>query len=269
METEIPKKEEETIVEEGFEIHSVESDMQKIGIDAKKQESNEEQPAAEVEPQKEEAEEKKPKKSRAQRKIERQNRELKEKDKKIAELESKPVAKEETPEINVDDYENYDDYVEALASKEEEIKEEPQKEEPKLEEDSQVKDLFDDGNEDYEDFEEKVRAKDLVISEDLLNEILEAESPSEVAYYLANNKELSEKLSNMTPREIAKEVTKIESKLETKPQKSVQVSKAPEPITPLEGNSSKKKSLNDDDLSFEDHEALLNSRANVTPGGFL
>jgi len=265
MEEEIPKIE-ETEVNEGFEIHSTESDMQRMGIETEEQESNEEEPTAEVEPQKEEAEEKPKKKSRAQRKIERQNRELKAKNERIAELESKPAAKEDTTVIDSDDYENYDDYLEALASQEEE---KPEKEEPKLEEDSRVKDLFDDGNEDYDDFDEKVRDKDLIVSEDLLNEIFEADNPSEVAYYLANNKKLSEKLSSMTPREIAKEVTKIELKLETKPAKSVQVSNAPEPITPLEGNSTKKKSLDDDNLSFEDHEALLNSRANATPGGFL
>jgi len=272
MEQEIPK-EEETEVNEGFEIHSNESDMKKLGIDVEEQESSEVKPDAEVEPQKEEAvktEEKKPKKSRAQRKIERQNRELKQANERIAELESKPQAKEDAPILDADDFEDYDEYLEALASQDEEPKpKEAEKKEEKPQADNRIDDMFEDGIEDHEDFDKLVRDKDLKISEPLLNEILEAENPSDVAYYLATNKELSEKISSMTPRQIAKEVVKIELILEDKPQKSVQVSKAPEPITPLEGNSSKQKSLNDDNLSFEDHEALLNKRAVANAGGFI
>jgi hypothetical protein len=68
-----------------------------------------------------------------------------------------------------------------------------------------------------------------------------------------------------------RELIKLELELETgnKKAKTVRTTKAPEPIKPVSGGSATAKSLNDDNLTFEEHEALLNAQRKQTAGGFI
>jgi len=270
MDQENPKEEIENNkeAENAIEIHSLESDMKAMGIGTEEEESIEEEQPADAESQEEETQDPKPKKkSRAQRKIERQNRKIKELEDQLHKKESKPSEVKE--EINVDDFENYDDYLKALDEQEEAPAQEEKKEETPTE-DNRIAEMFEDGAEDFgEEFDKLVRADDLRLSEALLNEVLDAENPSAVAYYLATHKDLSAKISEMTPKQVLKEVAKIEIELEKEPVKVVKKSKAPEPINPISGQSAKAKSLGDDDLSFEEHEALLNNQQRKSAGGFI
>ena len=268
-ETQVESQEEDT----GITTHSLESDMADLGVGV------DEESIETVQTQKEVVVEEEPKKlSRRERRLQKQaneNRELRER---VAELESKQSeqpAKEDVPEINIDDFESYDDYVKALEKQEESPKEEA-KTEPKksntetvLDEEAQ-QDMLEDGIEDYEDFEELVMADDLALTEDVLSHVLESESSSDIAYYLATHKDETRDIAKLSPRKMAKAILKIEMKLESSPkQKAVRTTKAPEPIKPVSGNSVKGRSLNDDDLSFEQHEALLNGRATSNAGGFI
>ena len=257
-------------------IHSVESDL--ANLEAKQESIGEEvqESTEEVQPEKEEVpedqkEEVKPKKSRAQRKIERQARELKElrayKEEHKDEGHEQPV---EPSEPNIDDFETFDEYEDKLKEYEE-LKDNPPKEE--LPEatiaNEQITELFEDGDEDYENFSELVRAEDLAMTEDMMNTIFESDKPTDIAYYLATHKDEARDIAGMDEREMLKAMIKIELKVSSKKPKLVRTTQAPEPITPVNGGSVKGKSLNDPNLSFEDHEALLNSRKAKAAGGFI
>lgn len=271
------ENEEQVVVENndedtGIVTHSLESDMQDLGVGV------DEESIEPVQAQEEEVVEDAPKKlSRKERRVQKlanTNKELRER---VAELESKQdeqPAKEETSEIDIDDFESYDDYVKALeeqevAPKEKTSKPKESKTETVLDVEAQ-QDMLEDGIEDYENFEELIMADDLALTENVLELVLDTESSSDVAYYLATHKDETRDIANMTPKKMAKAILKIEMKLEESPkQKVVRTTKAPEPISPVSGQSVKGRSLNDNDLSFEQHEALLNKQTTSNAGGFI
>ena len=267
MEDEENKQE---IVENGITTHSLESDLRDLGI---VEESPTEETAEDVPEPKEESK-KLSRKERRVQKLANTNKELREK---VAELESKQVvqpAKEEVSEINIDDFENYDDYLKAVNEQEGTKKEEVVK--PKESETVTILDtelqqeMLEDGIEDYKDFEELVMADDLALTENVLELVLDTENSSDVAYYLATHKEETLKIANMTPEKMARAILKIEVVLESSPKKkAVQTTNAPKPITPVGGKSAKATSLNDENLSFEQHEALLNAQPLAHSGGFI
>jgi len=253
------------VEDNGIVVSSLEDDMNALGVQTEvKQESKEE----DTQPKEEAKDEvKQPKKSRSQRRIERlakENQELKEQ---LETQESKPQAKEDALIPDAEDFENYEDYEKAL----EDFNNPPVKAKPEQQpnEDARIADMREDGVEEYEDFEELVTAPDLALTQSVLNEALEAENPADIVYYLATHKDEAKKIAGMSPRQMSKALVKIEMDLEKKPAKKTKVTKAPEPIKPVEGGSATVKSLNDNDLSFEDHERLLNSRKAQSPGGFI
>ena len=263
-------------INDGIVVESIEDDMKRLGIESDEQESNdgEDKGESQEEPKKEEAKtEKKPKKSRAQKKIERQAREIKELK---ANANQEPIREDqheqEDDEPKVEDFEDYDDYLDAL--EEQSSKKEDKKVvtpvEVKSQPDTRIQDMLEDGNEDYDNFQELVEAPDLALTQGLLNLVLEAEAPADVAYYLASNKNETKELAKLSKRQQEKAILKMELKLENgEEKKEVKQSKAPEPINPLNGGSNSAKTINDDDLSYEDHEKLLNSKRTKSVGGFL
>ena len=265
---EVENNEEDT----GIVTHSLESDMELMGVGVDEESKQEVQPVKEV------VVEEEPKKlSRKERRNQRQANENKELREKVAKLESKQTeqpAKEEASEINIDDFESYDDYVKALEEQEVTPKEkvvEPKesKTETVLDVEAQ-QDMLEDGIEDYENFEELIMANDLALTENVLGLVLDTENSSDVAYYLATHKDETRDIAEMTPKKMAKAILKIEMKLEESPkQKSVQTTTAPEPISPVSGQSVKGRSLNDEGNSFEQHEALLNAQTTSNAGGFI
>lgn len=65
--------------------------------------------------------------------------------------------------------------------------------------------------------------------------VLESEQGPELALYLAQNTEVSQAISKMSPMGAAKEIGKLEMKLTQKPTRKT-VTNAADPITPLNGN---------------------------------
>lgn len=263
-------------VNNGIVVESIEDDMKNLGIETDEQESKDVSETDEKsgkEAEKEDATtEKKPKKSRAQKKIERQAREIKElKAQAQQESSREDQHEQEDDEPKVEDFEDYDDYLDALEEKSAKV---PEKKEAPVEKkaqpDSRIQDMLEDGEEDYENFEELLSAPDLALTQGLLNTVLESEAPADVAYYLATNKDETKELAKLSPRQQEKAILKLEIKLENGEQKKEpKQSNAPEPINPLNGGSSQAKTLDDGDLSYEDHEKLLNSKKNSSVGGFL
>jgi len=266
---------------DGIQIHTLETDMADLGIG-----DGEEKPEAKEGDEKGETPKEKPenKKPRSQRKIEKQVRIIKDKDEtisqkdaKIAELEAKikEEPKKQAKELDLEDFDNVDDYLDAVDKQVETKEGEPAKEPSKPEQEplytqDDLDELFADGNEDYKDYDAKVKNKDLVITPLMLSEVLKMDNASDVAYALASDPERAKQIAEIDD---IHDLTVAIAQLETiKPNDEAKVptkTNAPKPITPVNGSSIKGLSIEDDDLSFEQHEALLNSQQNNTRGGFI
>lgn len=90
---------------------------------------------------------------------------------------------------------------------------------------------------DLPDFEDMVQSSDVRISDPVRDAIIESEHGPKILYYLAENNEYAKKLLEMSVVSAVREIGKIEARFErTKPEsKSVNVSKAPAPISPIRG----------------------------------
>ena len=108
------------------------------------------------------------------------------------------------------------------------------------------------------DFEELLLSTDAEISNSVRDMIIESDIGAKILYHLAENPELSEKLNSMSESKAAKEIGRLEAKLETvvaKKEPVANVSKAPQPITPVKGGS-RTDVIDDENLSFKQHVEL-------------
>ena len=278
MEQEVIKQEQAVVEtpQDNFVIETAEDDIKNAGIDItaqpEKQESkpSDADPVVKEEVKQVEQESKPPKKSRSQRRIERQSQEIKDLKAELGQKqETKPAeVKVEAPEP--EDFDDFDDYEEALAKFETNpvVEKETQKPETKADKSESVlqkriAEINADGAEDYDDYSELMKAEDLIISKPMLEEMLEFDSPSDIAYYLATHKDKSKEMATMSKRQIQKEMIKIEIALESKPQKEVKVTKIPEPINPLNGGTETVRTLKDS-KTYKEYESLrkIDQRSN-------
>ncbi|GMR16368.1 MAG: hypothetical protein BMS9Abin31_0700 [Gammaproteobacteria bacterium] len=128
---------------------------------------------------------------------------------------------------------------------------------------SQINDILADGESKYNDFNDVVRNPDLKLTNEILVEVIETDSPDEILYFLGKNPDEVDRLNDLTPKAKAREIAKIEAKLdngeletdetvledsEEEPEKQKPTrrqSKAPEPISTIDGEGQhSEKSLN-------------------------
>ncbi len=266
MEEETKQQEQE---DNGIVIDTAETDLTKLEAQSNVEETTttatDEKPEEKVEA---EPEQKKP--SRSERRIRRQQDRIHELEAQLTEQKTTPDEKVQAKDVDIDDYESYDDYTKAVEEQEKAQEATPElKQLKEANNNSQIEDMLEDGAEQYEDFEEIVKAQDVAINPEVLGIVLESENPSDMAYYLATHKEETRKIAGMTLKQKEKALMRIEVKLEGKPAKTVRTTKAPEPITPVSGQSVTSKSLDDEGLSFEEHAALLQKQSVPNPSGFL
>lgn len=102
-----------------------------------------------------------------------------------------------------------------------------------------------DGEEKYEDFTKAVTGN-FPLSKEAVYAILETDAPADILYYISQNRDVADRLAEMTERSMLRELGKIEQEVlskETKPikqptaEKKAAVSKAPEPIRPIKTES--------------------------------
>lgn len=115
----------------------------------------------------------------------------------------------------------------------------------------------------YPDFNVVVNDPTLRINEAMAEFITESEIGPDVAYFLGKNPSKAAEISQLSPVRAALELTKIQAELAARPK--AQVSKAPEPITPVgqRGKSSSSTLPNDDDdidTWMKKEEARMRSR---------
>ncbi len=183
------------------------------------------------------------------RKIAKLEKALAEKDALIAEF-AKSKTPQDSQKPTIDDYQTYDDYVEALTEyKASEILSKRDSEAAAKRENEELatkqreveqswEDKIDSLDENYDDFDEVMgKYQTTLFRNDLIQAVRESDLGPQVQYHLAKNPDLLNKLNSKTisPFAIYKEIAKIESQLLSKP--AVRVSKSSEPITPVKGSS--------------------------------
>lgn len=197
----------------------------------------------------------------------------------------KPAAK--VPQA--EDFESYDDYLDALAEfhdaggegGEPEHKEEPEptKDKPKQAkrknesdgnaDDDRVfhdalKDLmdaFEDAGDEYKDFDKVVKQPDLKITREMVIAMNDPEiaDPAAIAYYLGTHKDEAERIAKAPPARQAIEIAKLEGKLSVSaPPVTKKTTKAPDPIKPVRGGRGSTRDVKD--MSFAEYEATMNAR---------
>lgn len=196
--------------------------------------------------------------------------------------ESEAVAGTEEPEP--DDFEDYNDYLDALTDYKAELKfaekmkkakpEEPKgdteaADEPEVERDIELEDatdyLFDafaDYRAKHDDFDDVVQAADLKITRDMVVAMADTDDPAGIAYHLGKNKDEAARIAKLTPLAQAREIGKLEvlltqPKPEIKPTPKKQT-KAPEPIDPLKGGDASTKAPHE--MDFAEYEQAMNER---------
>jgi hypothetical protein len=174
-------------------------------------------------------------------------------------IEVEAKLKEISSKISVDsskpqkeDFEDEDDYIEALTdwkidsklkNSQKEVEKEVKDERERMvvsETYNGLDNAMESGREKYPDFDELVLDENLVISPEVTQILLDSDAPEDVMYYLATNPEDSERISKLGTIQAAREIGKIETKLakvedkeKEKPKPAKKQSNAPAPITPV------------------------------------
>jgi len=283
-----PAEAESTIV-----VSSSEDDAKTLGGVGKTEEQEAAQKPKEEKPEdnaQENGHSKPRKKNSAKERIQGLVRDSKDKDDRIAELEEKleerkpEKANEDAKEPNIDNFDTYAEYEEALAAHETkeaqapETKKAADNQEAPKEVEKRLNDaykdldpLLDDARDTHEDFNDIVGNNELQISIELMETLTSFDdNAGEMLYELAQDPDRLSEISGMSEKEQLKELIKVEDNLGKPKKASVKKhSNAPEPIEVLDGGSDKVKSLDDENLSFEEHQKLLNSRKATSRGGYL
>lgn len=173
------------------------------------------------------------------------------------------------------DYESYSDYLDALADwksaqkgktaddkSQGKAKEKNQEQEPESDPEfddaiAEVTEAFDETRSKYKDFDEVISQQDLTITKDMVKALAETDDPGEVAYYLGKHKDEATRIAALPPLAQAKEIGKLEARLQQKPGKKLP--SAPDPISPVKGGDSKRKTVYEAD-SFREFERLRNEQ---------
>jgi len=106
-----------------------------------------------------------------------------------------------------------------------------------------------------EDYDDVIAASTVIVSEEMKQSIWESDAGPHILYYLAQHPEEAERMSKLTVGGMWREMGKLEAKLTApaepkKEEKKAEVSRAPEPITPLTGGKGAIENLMDAQGNF-------------------
>lgn len=211
-------------------------------------------------------------------KLTQRNREL---EAKLAEVsagkptETPAAEKAETAKPKVEDFQSYDDYVEALADYKLEQREKARQEKAaadarKVAEDKARSEHAtrmeawesrqDDAREKYADYDDVLEGVEIPNNPAFQYAVLTHENGAELAYSLASNPDELKRIGAITdPIALGRELGKYEAKLAAPTEKKPKTSKAPAPITPV-GHGKSVPSLDDPDIPFDQWEKLRRSQ---------
>ena len=166
---------------------------------------------------------------------------------------------------NPDDFDNYEDYLEAniefrmeqrLKSLEEKKSKEAEKStfQKKTEDFGKKLNTFREQTPDFEEVMEEV--EDIQVSKATEQLILESENGPELMYELAKSPEDLERISSLPPLMAAKEIGKIEARLQKPATNKTKTTRAPRPLSTVRGNAKVTKDLSDPNLSQREYEEI-------------
>ena len=182
---------------------------------------------------------------------------------------------EGTAEPKEDDYDTYDEYVDALDvyDGKQQVAAEPKKEPvveskkadaaPEMTQSQQdamsvLKERVGAAESLPEDFNEVALNESVPITNEMIEALAECDDPTKVMYHLGQNAELAGEIASGSPAQQAREIAKLDFSVDVKPAKPIQQSKAPDPIEPVRGVDAQQKSI--DDMPFEEYEAYMNKQ---------
>ncbi len=179
-----------------------------------------------------------------------------------------PAKKPTDGKPKAEDFENHDDYIEALTDWKLEAREaekERKGKEAKAQNDyqSRIQEFqkksaeYSDENEEYEDLM-LGKYKNYQFSPGITECLLESESGPKVLHELMKNKKELDRINTLGPISASREFGKIEARLSESSKQPKLTTKAPAPPNPVSGKSEKatKKSIYDSDISFKDYERI-------------
>lgn len=206
-------------------------------------------------------------KSRAQKRIESLIQEKHELSRKLEEANSK--SNEVKPkELDPDDFEDYDDYLDAIAEKKpKEVTKEVSNIDDSVSVVEQFKYVTEDMIDKYEDFEDKLSTMP-VLTIDMIRVLNESDNVGEVSYYLANHTKIARELSKLSIGKMAIEIGKIEAKLLEPTREPIiqkKTTQAPEPIKPAGGSNMPPRSLAEA-TTQQEYEAMRKSQTSKSNG---
>lgn len=136
-------------------------------------------------------------------------------------------------EVNADDFESTEAYVEALAEKKaHDLINQRETQQRKVEVEAGYREREEAAYDKYDDFEAVAYNPRLPITDSMAEAIQTSEIGPDVAYYLGSNPKEAARISQLSPIQQAREIGKIEVKLTTTPPVK-KTSTAPAPITPV------------------------------------
>lgn len=179
-----------------------------------------------------------------------------------------PQAEPEVSEPRQDDYEDYDEYIDAkVVYKAGELFKQQQAEAEQarsLERQQQSQQTFLEKSQsfaaEHEDFQQVISNPSLPITGDMFEVIQASDIGPQIAYELGNNPGEAARIANLSPLLQARELTLMEARLTAKP--APKQSSAPDPIKPLGGNQPPV--TDPDKMPIEEWVKWRNKQAKVT-----
>lgn len=166
------------------------------------------------------------------------------------------------------DFDNYDQYLDALSAYDSGDKGEEEKPTDKKGEDKSAEQggLTDsqaasvsvlqeriEAEDVPDDFKEVAYSDDVAITGDMVEALADCDNPVKVMYHLGKNKDLAAEISGKTPVQQAREIAKLDLTIDSKPAKPVKLTNAPDAISPVKGSDQQKKTHSE--MSFAEFEA--------------
>lgn len=174
-----------------------------------------------------------------------------------------------------DNYESYDDYVEALTDwkVEQKTKTAPQ---PQVQQQQKpveltpeekaladaVKDVVAEGAEKYPDFTEKLFDQRMPMTQTMAEAIFDSDNAADMAYYLATHHDKAAEIAQLDPKAQIRAIGKLEARMESgeltvagKQPAPKKVTQAPEPIEPDGAGNSSEYGVTDDDTPLSSFRA--------------
>lgn len=154
----------------------------------------------------------------------------------LGETPKQPVA---TNKPSVDQYQTYEDYLEALSdwkveqrlTKERAEAEERQQQESKVKKAQTYAERVQSARDKYEDYDHIAHGSHWSPSQEMADAIMESDNGPDIAYYLGNNPDEAQRISRLSSTAQIRELGRLEERL-SKPPPAPKPTKAPEPIKP-------------------------------------